>query len=210
MSAKKAKKEKSAFGPISVNIVLFVIGLCLAIWADKVTNIMSIVLGILLLLVASYYVIDYFRDNKREDADGEISKLIAAIFLAIVGLFFISNANFIKDFISIVIGAGLAISGLSGLHDALDLKKSNPNEYKKPLIFAILSVIFGTLCILGKLVVPDLMLTILGVMMMFFSISSSCTTAYTVNITKKNKADIKRDNAIEAEIIDQSEKKSKK
>ena len=171
---------------------------------------MSIVLGILLLLVASYYVIDYFRDNKREDADGEISKLIAAVFLAIVGLFFISNANFIKDFISIVIGAGLAISGLSGLHDALDLKKSNPNEYKKPLIFAILSVIFGTLCILGKLVVPDLMLTILGVMMMFFSISSSCTTVYTVNITKKNKADIKRDNAIEAEIIDQSEKKSKK
>ena len=72
MSAKKAKKEKSAFGPISVNIVLFVIGLCLAIWADKVTNIMSIVLGVLLLLVASYYVIDYFRDNKREDADGEI------------------------------------------------------------------------------------------------------------------------------------------
>ena len=158
---------------------------------------MSIVLGVLLLLVASYYVIDYFRDNKREDADGEISKLIAAVFLAIVGLFFISNASFIKDFISIVIGAGLAISGLSGLHDALDLKKSNPNEYKKPLIFAILSVIFGTLCILG-------------IMMMFFSISSSCTTAYTVNITKKNKADIKRDNAIEAEIIDQSEKKSKK
>ena len=196
MSVKKAKKEKSAFGPISVNIVLFVIGLCLAIWADKVTNIMSIVLGVLLLLVASYYVIDYFRDNKREDADGEISKLIAAVFLAIVGLFFIST--------------GLAISGLSGLHDALDLKKSNPNEYKKPLIFAILSVIFGTLCILGKLVVPDLMLTILGIMMMFFSISSSCTTAYTVNITKKNKADIKRDNAIEAEIIDQSEKKSKK
>ena len=197
MSAKKAKKEKSAFGPISVNIVLFVIGLCLAIWADKVTNIISIVLGVLLLLVASYYVIDYFRDNKREDADGEISKLIAAVFLAIVGLFFISNASFIKDFISIVIGAGLAISGLSGLHDALDLKKSNPNEYKKPLIFAILSVIFGALCILG-------------IMMMFFSISSSCTTAYTVNITKKNKADIKRDNAIEAEIIDQSEKKSKK
>ena len=57
MSAKKAKKEKSAFGPISVNIVLFVIGLCLAIWADKVTNIMSIVLGVLLLLVASYYII---------------------------------------------------------------------------------------------------------------------------------------------------------
>lgn len=206
----RAKKENKVLAPIAFNIILLVIGVCLTIWADKVTNLISMILGILLLFVATYYVLDYFRDTNREDGDKEISKLISAVFLAIVGTFFISNVEFIKDFISLIVGAGFAISGLSGLHDALDLKKSNPKEYKKPLIFAILSVIFGALCILGKLAVPDLMLRILGVMMVLFSVSSSCTTAFTVNIVKKNKQESVRDNAIEAEIIEAYDKKSKK
>lgn len=209
MSNKKSKK-KTIFGSISINVILLVVGVCLAIWADEVTNLISIILGILLTLIAAYYVIDYIRDKNREDGDGEISKIIAAVFLALIGCFFIFNASFIKEFISLVVGIGLAISGLSGLHDALDLRKSNPEDYKKPLIFAILSVVFGALCILGKLVVPDLMLRILGVMMILFSISSTCAATFIASITKKNKESSIRDNAIEAEIIDEEDKKSKK
>lgn len=209
MSNKKSKK-KTIFGSISINVILLVVGVCLAIWADEVTNLISIILGILLTLIAAYYVIDYIRDKNREDGDGEISKIIAAVFLTLIGCFFIFNASFIKEFISLVVGIGLAISGLSGLHDALDLRKSNPEDYKKPLIFAILSVVFGALCILGKLVVPDLMLRILGAMMILFSISSTCAATFIASITKKNKESSIRDNAIEAEIIDEEDKKSKK
>lgn len=210
MSAKKAKQEKKILMPISFNLVTLIIGACLVIWADNVTNFMSLVLGVLLLIIATYYVIDYFRNNKREDGDKEISKVIAAIFLALIGFFFINNASFIKEFISFIVGAYFIISGLMGLHDSLSLKKSNPNDYQKPLFFAVLSIVFGALCVLGKLVVPDLMLRILGVMMILFSISNTCTAAFTINITKKNKADALRDNALEAEIIDKDEKKSKK
>ncbi len=210
MSAKKSSKEKTLFGSISINLAVMIIGICLAIWADKVTNLISIIIGLLLVLIAAYYVIDFIRDKNREDGDREVSKIIAAIFLSIIGCLLIANASFIKEFISIVVGLCLAISGLSKLHDALDLRKSNPEEFKKPLLFAILSVVFGALCILGKLVVPDLMLRILGVMMILFSISSTCSTTFTAKIIKQNKEESIRDNAIEAEIIDTEAKSSKK
>ncbi len=202
----KTKKSKSIFASISINFVLLILGVCLIIWADKVTSIISIVLGVLLLITAAYYVIDFIQDKRREDNDGEISKVIAAIFLAIVGGFLIYNNSFIKEFISVIVGAGLAIYGLSALSNASVYKKVDESLYKKALIFGGISTVAGALCILGRFVVPDIMLQILGVMMIIFSFSETGTvTLERDQVKKSKKTDAKT--AVEAEVISEKPKK---
>ncbi len=201
MAKKTGEKKINLFGAISINIVLLALGLCLVVWADKVTSIISIVLGVILFIIATYYVIDYIKDSKREDKDGEISKIISAIFLGLIGAFLIYNNGFIKEFISIIVGAGLVLFGLSGISSAVEFKKIDHSAYTKGLVFGAISTIAGALCILGCLIVPDLMLQILGVMMIIFSFSQTGTVTLERDQVKKSKKP-NADQAIEAEVVE--------
>ncbi len=187
IEVKDAKKVRKFSMPIYMNIVLLALGIALVIWADKVTSLISIIIGATFLVLAAYNLIAYLRVENRDMK--EIPKLVSAIALGIAGGFLIIQNGLIKEVISIVVGIFLLIESIFRLQDALESKKSNPN-YKNPLILSIIGIVLGMLCIFGRIIIPDLMLQVFGIILIVFSIVDMTGGAMVTQATKKVKATV--------------------
>ncbi len=187
IEVKDAKKVRKFSMPIYMNVVLLALGIALVIWADKVTSLISIIIGATFLVLAAYNLIAYLRVENRDMK--EIPKLVSAIALGIAGGFLIIQNGLIKEVISIVVGIFLLIESIFRLQDALESKKSNPN-YKNPLILSIIGIVLGMLCIFGKIIIPDLMLQVFGIILIVFSIVDMTGGAMVTQATKKVKATV--------------------
>ncbi len=157
---------KKALAPLIVDVILLAFGAFLLIWADKVVNVISYAIGGLFLLYAVYNYIAFGRGEKKDYA-----RLIAAIGMTIAGGFLIFRAGFIQEIISFIVGIILILSSMFRLQDALKLRKNNKEAAKWPLILAAVCLVCGVLCILGKVLIPNIFLQILGVMLIIFSVA---------------------------------------
>ena len=187
IEVKEAKKVRKFSMPIYMNVVLLALGIALVIWADKVTSLISIIIGATFLALAAYNLIAYLRVENRDAK--EFPKLVTAIALGIAGGFLIIQNGLIKEVISIVVGIFLLVESIFRLQDALESKKSNPN-YKNPLILSVVGIVLGMLCIFGKVIIPDLMLQVFGIILIIFSIVDMTGGAMVSQATKKVKAKV--------------------
>ena len=102
IEVKAAKKVRKFSMPIYMNVILLALGIALLIWADKVTSLISIIIGATFVVLAAYNLIAYLRVENRDMK--EVPKLITAIALGIAGAFLIIQNGFIKEVISIIVG----------------------------------------------------------------------------------------------------------
>lgn len=168
----KDEKNNKAFLALSlIDVIMLVLGITLLIWADKVVNGISIVIGSIFILYAAYNFIAYFRSDKKS---ADIAKLIAGIAMVIAGGFLIMQTNFIKEIISFIVGIFIIFESMVKLQDSLKLRKINKEAAKMPLILSAVSLACGVLCIFGKILIPDIFLQILGVMLIIFSFADIC------------------------------------
>ena len=133
---------------------------------DKIVNGISMAIGGLFILYAAYNFIAFYRSDKKAS---DSTKLIAGIAMVIAGIFLITQTSFIKDIISFVVGIFIIFESMIRLQDSLKLRKLNKDAAKIPLISSCISLICGVLCIMGKILIPDIFLQILGVMLIIFS-----------------------------------------
>lgn len=187
IEVKNAKKVRKFSMPIYMNVILLALGIALLIWADKVTSLISIVIGATFIVLAAYNLIAYLRVENRDMK--EMPKLITAIALGIAGAFLIIQNSFIKEVISLIVGVFLLIEGIFRLQDTLEAKHANPN-YKSALILSIVGIACGALCIFGKIIIPDLILQVFGVMLIIFAFTDMSSGIMNYKATKTVKAKI--------------------
>lgn len=185
----------------AADLIIIALGVCLIAWAGQFTSIISIVIGILFGLYGLYDILAYLR---AKESNRDISRVIAGIALLAGGAFLILQNGFIKDFISVFVGICIIVESLSKLQDTMALKSAGFKDYKRPLIFSIIGIVCGVLCVVGKIIVPNLFLQILGVMMIIFSVSNIVTANIlgkndTATKTRSAAADQKAKSATEAE-----------
>ncbi|MBP5656823.1 DUF308 domain-containing protein [Candidatus Saccharibacteria bacterium] len=158
--------SKTFLAPALIDIIMLILGISLLIWADKIVNGISMAIGGLFILYAAYNFIAFYRSDKKAS---DSTKLIAGIAMVIAGIFLITQTSFIKDIISFVVGIFIIFESMIRLQDSLKLRKLNKDAAKIPLISSCISLICGVLCIMGKILIPDIFLQILGVMLIIFS-----------------------------------------
>lgn len=189
------KQSKTAIALSVGDIAMLILGVCLLIWADKVTSFISIAFGSILLVYAAYTFIDYLRNKQNAS-----TKIITSLALLISGLFLIINNSFLKELVSVIIGIFIVIIGILKLQDAIHSKAYNP-RYLAPLLLSLLEILCGVLCITGKFIVPDIILQLLGVLLIIASLSDVIGA---ILIYKAPKGVEKE--AVEAEIVDKPAK----
>ncbi len=163
---------------ILVLFVMMILGVSLLLWSDKVTTTVSIVFGITLAL---YGLLNAYQAYKGPEKDS--TKLVAEIIVVIVGMILVIKPNFISEIISFVIGIYILFSSLISLRTVLDNKASK--KYKTGLILSVSGVAIGVLCILGKLLVPNIILSVLGALIVIYSIIGIINVVILPNSSKK-------------------------
>lgn len=172
---KKARKKierkrvfQDLIAPILIDIALLILGICLLVWADKVTSFISITIGIVFAIYGLYNFIDYYR-SKEENR--HISSIITGLALIIAGIFLCVQTDFIKESISFIVGIFIIIISLIRLQDALTYRSYGPN-YRWPMLLSIIGIAAGVLCVIGKIMISNVFIQILGVMLIIFAISN--------------------------------------
>jgi len=191
------KFNKKIFAPILVDIIMLAVGIFLLLWADQVIKTISIAIGAVFILYAIYNFIDYGRIQEKKSTD--ISKLITGIALSIAGIFLVTQSHFVIEMISFVFGIFIIIESMLHLQDAILIRKTNPN-FKTPLALSMIGIACGALCILGKILIPNTIMQILGVALIIFAF----VDIFGVSLTHKKVASPSKaeDDTIEAETVE--------
>ena len=154
---------KDKFSKIVLSLGTLAIGIFVLLGADKVTTTAAMLFGICLVV---YGLINGLTVYKKEPDN--TGKLVCQILIGIVGIVLIIKPNIISEIISFVIGIYIMFSSLVSLKLVLDNKSSK--KYKMGLILSIAGIVIGFLCILGKLLIPNLILRFLGAALIVYSV----------------------------------------
>ncbi len=168
---------KEKMSDILGSVFLTIFGVCLVAWADSVTNILSIVIGLAFAFFGIIRIINYYKNREICNT----FDLIFAIILLVIGGVLIFRANFLKEMISFIVGIYIVLASINGFINALSIYNSSGHKMNKPMIMYGLCLVIGILCILGKFILPDLILQFIGILMTVYGVMSIISTLLVVS-----------------------------
>ena len=153
---------------IVLAICLLVFGIFLVIWADRITKMVSILLGIVGILYAVMMFINYFK--VKDKTFGNTLSFVYGIFILVIGFILIFRVNFLKELISFIVGIYIVLSSTLKLHEILSLQKKDNVKLNSSVIMTLVLILLGILCICGKSLVPDMIVRFIGVILVIYSV----------------------------------------
>lgn len=148
--------------------LLFLFGLFLILNAEGFIKSVSTIIGIVLLLIGLFPVIDYFR-NKAEGILSNIS-LISGIFSIVCGLMLLFNDNMLLLLIPIVIGVWMIINGINKVQIAFQIRDNNEKSWIITFIFSILIIVLGAYFIINPISGAKVVTQTLGIIICIYSL----------------------------------------
>lgn len=162
--------KKNIISEIIMYLCILVLGICLTIWADKVTSLVSILLGVLAILFAITKFIYYFKNKERMISDN--LEFIYAVIILVIGLVLVIKVDFLKELISFIIGIYILLSSILKLSESINLGKTLNTKLTGPVILSLVGILLGILCIVGRFIIPDAIVTYIGILLIIYSIIS--------------------------------------
>ncbi len=160
--------KKEFWYEILMNIGILVFGILLTMYADKITNIVSITIGILAILYAVGGFVKYFKNSERKVSDN--IELVYAITMLVVGGILIFRVDFLKNLVSFVAGIYILISSFMKLNESIQIGKKIENKLTGSIILSCIGVFIGLMCIVGKFLLPDMIIKYVGILLIVYGI----------------------------------------
>ena len=141
-------------------ILFIVLGILIVIDASHLTNFIAIVIGVVIIIFSVLQILSGLNISFRTVINGIIG--------VIVGVLIVTNATFVKDLFSIIIGVIITLTCLNNLFLVDNsIPKREAIIYR---IILIIDIIFGILCIVGSIVIPDLVILFIGILLFIYGV----------------------------------------
>lgn len=160
--------EKKKISAILFNFIILILGICLIMWADKVTSLVSILLGCLIGLYGIVNIVSYFR--VKDKIFNDTVHFVYGIFILVFGFVLIFRVDFLKELISFIVGIYITLASGIKLYDYFLVKKNDNTKLTSSLVLSLVGLIIGILCIVGKFLIPDIILVVIGYMLVVYSL----------------------------------------
>lgn len=157
-------KSYSSQSSLISSILFFILGAILFTSADKLLNIVSIIIGTLFATAATISLVIYFIQSRRLDGIPKKGNLIFGIIAFILAIIFIFFSNIVEQAIRFVIGGWILLTGILRLINVLSMPKKN-KKFLQLLIVAALLIFIGIYTIVKEIFGLDIM----GVIMMIYA-----------------------------------------
>lgn len=159
-------KQDSSLDKIVSSIALLCVGICFVVWADKVTEWIAILFGIIALIFATVKAVQFFRTDPEKRTTLPLFYIILS---AATGVLLVSRANFIKEAISFVVGVYIILTcAIQSLNIASLRRRTGLliGSYLWPII----GIIVGALCVGGQFIIPDELARLTGAVLIIYAI----------------------------------------
>ena len=162
--------KKAFWAEVLMLVCTLILGVCLVIWADKVTTAISILLGCIAVFYGIAAFINYFGNQERIMADR--MQFIFGIVVLVIGFILIFKVDFLKELVSFIIGIYILFSSIIKLRECVNLSRELKLKMTGALVLSIIGIVIGIMCILGKFIIGDMIVKYIGVMLIIYSVIS--------------------------------------
>ena len=138
------------------SVLCIALGLVFIIWRASVLTIVANVLAVVLIIIGVVYMCSYFLN------------IVTNGFSAMLGL---------VGLIPIVIGLVLIFHSIRSIIEAVDARKYGYGGWSVGLIFSIISLIFGIICVTNAFDVMKTATVVVGIILIFNGVSNIWITS---------------------------------
>ena len=160
-------------------LVCVVLGIVLLIWPGQVTTIVAYFIGAMLVIIGVIQIISKIADDVNRS-----SGLLVGLLVAVIGIWIIIHPDVAISLIPIVIGVVLVVNGIQNLALAINGKRAEADRWGWMVVTALITLIFGALCIICAFGVIKLVMRLVGLALIFDGVSSMLMVHH-VNVAER-------------------------
>lgn len=150
------------------SLLLFLFGLVLAVNAEGFIKSITVAIGIVLLLIGVFPVIDYFR--YRKDGLGASVGLISGIFSIVCGLMLLINEDLLMILIPVFIGVWMIINGINKIQVSFEIKDLGEKSWIITFIYSILIMVLGGYFIVNPISGATTVTSFIGIILCIYAV----------------------------------------
>jgi uncharacterized membrane protein HdeD (DUF308 family) len=155
------------------------LGVVFLIWPAQVTNVITFVVGALLIAFGAIQVITKIVNDEHRS-----SGLLVGLLIVVIGIFIIVNSKLAVSLIPMVIGVVLVVSGIQELSLAITAKNVDASKWGWMVAGAVLTILFGILCICVAFNIVTIAMRLLGLFLIYDGVSSMLMVHH-VNVAER-------------------------
>ena len=150
------------------SVLLFLFGLVLAVNAEGFIKSITVAIGVILLLIGVFPVIDYFR--YRKDGLGASVGLISGIFSIVCGLMLLINEDLLMILIPVFIGVWMIINGINKIQVSFEIKDLGEKSWIITFIYSILIIVLGGYFIVNPISGATTVTSFIGIVLCIYAV----------------------------------------
>ena len=150
------------------SVLLFLFGLILAVNAEGFIKSITVAIGVILLLIGVFPVIDYFR--YRKDGLGASVGLISGIFSIVCGLMLLINEDLLMILIPVFIGVWMIINGINKIQVSFEIKDLGEKSWIITFIYSILIMVLGGYFIVNPISGATTVTSFIGIILCIYAV----------------------------------------
>ena len=150
------------------SFLLFLFGLVLAVNAEGFIKSITVAIGVVLLLIGVFPVIDYFR--YRKEGLGASVGLISGIFSIVCGLMLLINEDLLMILIPVFIGVWMIINGINKIQVSFEIKDLGEKSWIITFIYSILIIVLGGYFIVNPISGATTVTSFIGIVLCIYAV----------------------------------------
>ena len=150
------------------SLLLFLFGLVLAVNAEGFIKSITVAIGVVLLLIGVFPVIDYFR--YRKEGLGASVGLISGIFSIVCGLILLINEDLLMILIPVFIGVWMIINGINKIQVSFEIKDLGEKSWIITFIYSILIMVLGGYFIVNPISGATTVTSFIGIILCIYAV----------------------------------------
>ena len=156
-----------------IPVVYIILGLVMVIFPQTTMKTFCLSLGAIAAVLGIVSLISYFS---RDVVDFVYRyDFVNGVLLILLGLLFIVKMELITELIPVMLGVMVLANGIMKLQHTIDLKRIGFNGWLYVLVFSLLSLLVGAVCILQPDFIASILVILMGISFLFCGLTDFIT-----------------------------------
>lgn len=149
------------------SFLCILLGIVFIIWKTQVLDVMGSVFAVILVVIGVIYLSSFFL----QVVTNGLSAIMGGIVLA-MGIWFLLQPEIVVSIIPVLIGVVLIAHGARALMETFAAKKYGYDAWGINMILAILSLVFGILCVINAFGIMQKAIIVVGIILIYNGVSN--------------------------------------
>ena len=165
---------------ITSSIICIIFGIVLIARPIETVSLFCRVLAIIMIVVGGMFMFSYFLNWMSSGLSAAMGLIVL-----LIGVWIFINPGIIETLIPVVIGVILLCHGIQDVRMSWQMKEYGQDSWKFSMVLAVISVIFGVLCIIDAFMVVKAAMILLGIALIYNGVSNLLITTRTTKAEKE-------------------------